>query len=462
MNHDTASERRRGRRLRAFGVMTAVSAVAALGACDADNLITLPDPDLITIETIRDTANLGSLLAGATFEFQRAVAGPAGNNQTPGYIGISGLLTDEMWYSSTFGTMQDIDERDHRDTNGSVDAVYTWLHRARNLTNEVAKRFADSDRANTEEHAALVNMRAFTFLYFAEGWCSGVPISAAPLGEALEFGAQETTDELFQRAIASFDEALSIAQSAGSSQEMNVALVGKARAQLGLGDIGGAASTVASVPPDFVDEVTYSEVSTSPNNGLWWNINIESRSSIASGDGENGIEFFAFDNADPPTAAQTDPRAPIGDVGIGLGTEVPLIEQGKYTSRGADVVVASGLEARLIQAEAMLDGGQSDSYLTVINPLRASVELDPLSDPGTPDARVLQLFEERAFWLWLTGHRLGDLRRLVRHYGFDQAEVFPTGPTIFETLRGDDVNFIIPEEERNNPEFTGACLSREA
>ena len=27
------------------------------------------------------------------------------------------------------------------------------------------------------------------------------------------------------------------------------------------------------------------------------------------------------------------------------------------------------------------------------------------------------LFRERAFWMYLTGHRLGDMRRLIRQYG---------------------------------------------
>ena len=35
-------------------------------------------------------------------------------------------------------------------------------------------------------------------------------------------------------------------------------------------------------------------------------------------------------------------------------------------------------------------------------------------DPGTPDGEQKLLFHERAFWLYLTGHRLGDMRRLMR------------------------------------------------
>jgi hypothetical protein len=54
--------------------------------------------------------------------------------------------------------------------------------------------------------------------------------------------------------------------------------------------------------------------------------------------------------------------------------------------------------------------------------------LAALPDPGTDSGRVSLMFRERAFWLFGTGTRLGDLRRLIRQYGRDQSTVFPTGP----------------------------------
>jgi hypothetical protein len=74
------------------------------------------------------------------------------------------------------------------------------------------------------------------------------------------------------------------------------------------------------------------------------------------------------------------------------------------------------------------------------------------------------LFEERAYWLWLTGHRLGDLRRLIRQYGRTANQVFPVGavpPGVAANTYGSDVNFIIPADERNNPLFRG-CINRDA
>ena len=82
-------------------------------------------------------------------------------------------------------------------------------------------------------------------------------------------------------------------------------------------------------------------------------------------------------------------------------------------------------------------------------------------DPGTADARVDLLFYERAFTFWGEGHRQSDLRRLVRQYGRSANSVFPTGDYFKGGIFGNDVDWVIPQEEENNPNFT-QCLNRGA
>jgi len=87
--------------------------------------------------------------------------------------------------------------------------------------------------------------------------------------------------------------------------------------------------------------------------------------------------------------------------------------------------------------------------------------LTPLTDPGaTPDtaARTNLTFRERAFWMYATGHRLGDLRRLVRQYGRGKETVFPTGTFFKGGVYGTDVTLPVPTDEQNNPSYTpGSC-----
>ena len=68
-------------------------------------------------------------------------------------------------------------------------------------------------------------------------------------------------------------------------------------------------------------------------------------------------------------------------------------------------------------------------------------------------------FSERAFWMWSTGHRVGDLRRLVRQYGRSMDATFPTGTYFKGGTYGVDSNMPLPLEEMNNPNSNG-CLDR--
>jgi hypothetical protein len=258
-----------------------------------------------------------------------------------------------------------------------------------------------------------------------------------------------------------FTTAQTIATAAGDAAELNAAKVGMGRALLDAGDFAGAAAAVAGVPDNFVYNIDYSESSTGQNNGIWQHVDAERRSSVASGEGVNGLVFF---KRGPVGTNTTDVRVSVDSAGRGIGTTVPQYAQHKYNTRGAAIPLATGVEARLIEAEAALNKGASASYLTTLNALRTAAGIaTPLVDPGTAAGRVDQFFSERAKWLWLTGHRLSDLRRLVRQYGRTQDVVFPTGQTIFGAPYGSEVNLPIPFQERNNPNATsGACLDRNA
>jgi hypothetical protein len=88
--------------------------------------------------------------------------------------------------------------------------------------------------------------------------------------------------------------------------------------------------------------------------------------------------------------------------------------------------------------------------------------LAPLTDPGTAAGRVDLLFRERAFWLYLTAHRQGDLRRLVRVYLRAQSAVYPVGPYAGGSGSfGAEIVAPVPSlEQDRNPMYVG-CLQRD-
>jgi len=163
-----------------------------------------------------------------------------------------------------------------------------------------------------------------------------------------------------------------------------------------------------------------------------------------------------------PYRSAEDPRVPYFDEeSPGLDNTTPQFTLLKYPEASASVVLADGIEARLIEAEALLQATDLDGMTTILSDLRAGQDLDPLAQPGTQDDAEDLLFSERAFWMFATGHRLGDMRRLIRQYGRSAEDVFPGGSYIKGGSYGDDVNLPMPQEEGNNPNFNG-CLDREA
>jgi starch-binding outer membrane protein, SusD/RagB family len=161
-----------------------------------------------------------------------------------------------------------------------------------------------------------------------------------------------------------------------------------------------------------------------------------------------------------PFASEGDPRIRPEDTGgAGFDGETPFIVSLKYDEATTPTVLANGIEARLIEAEGALRAGQGAAMLATLNALRGNIGLDPLADPGTQAAREDVLFKERAYWLYLTGHRLGDLRRQVRQYARPVASVYPSGAYFKGSTYGTDVVFPVSADERNNPKFQG-CIDR--
>jgi hypothetical protein len=77
----------------------------------------------------------------------------------------------------------------------------------------------------------------------------------------------------------------------------------------------------------------------------------------------------------------------------------------------------------------------------------------------TASQALQTLFKERAYTLWLTSHRLGDMRRLIRQYDMSQSNVFPSGEYVFGGQYGSDVNMPIPVDPVYNTEGF-ACFDR--
>ena len=422
------------------GRVLAVAILAAASGCSLDDMLSVEDPDVATPGSLTGVDALPVLLAGAFGDFQLAFSGD-NLGVTEGLINLGGLLADEFASAESFPTRVPIDRREISNVNASLNTVYSYAHRARAAAELSAARHQQF-APNTAGHATSLALAGYSYILLGENFCSGVPVSTLTDAGGAEFGPPLTTEQLFTEAIERFDAA--IAASEDDSPQLYLATVGKARALLNLDRAADAAAVAAGVPNDFVFEIEHSDNTARQENGVFAYVNIQERWTVANAEGGTGLPYRTA--ADARVAFELDP-----DNGVGFDGVTPMFLQLKYPDRDADVVLASGREARLIEAEAQLESGNTTAWLGTLNTLRTAAGLGQVSDPGTAAARVDLTFRERAFWLWLTAHRLGDLRRLVRQYSRQAESVFPTGAYSQGGTYGDDVSLPIPFEELNNP-----------
>jgi hypothetical protein len=434
----------------------ALGALAVAAACAPADLV---DP---TYASPPETATRAGALAaykGALAQF-RDVFGHE-------YVATSGALVDELLDGRSLGApgifgVPTVDGRvmpEYTDPSletelgaGDYRATYSGLQHVRGQASEalgMLREFAQHDSPALQGH--LYALRGYAELMLAEFFCSGIPLSTLDYGGGYTLQPGSSTADVMRHAEALFDTALTLSED--SVRFMNLARIGRGRALLGLGDVAAAAAAVAEVPDGYRYEVSFSGASGGNHvnfayGPLW-------AYSVSDGEGGNGLPF----------RTSGDPRTPVTEFGPNTYGAMRYYPANLSMAGDGPIVLADWVEARLIEAEAALQADAPSIWLDKLNHLRQTAIVPALpdtTDPG-PDGRVDLLFRERGFWLFLTGHRQGDLRRLIRQYGRNAEQVYPTGPyPAGGAFYGHDVTAPIPAEERaTNSRFTG-CAGRAA
>lgn len=386
------------------------------------------------------------LVLNALNDFEGAYRGGGVGSQGDGQVVLSGLLSDELLNAETFAGRIAIDRRASLADDGTLRTAFRQLQQARASANYAISRVPASVGSWSPLFDVLM-LGGFADLLAAENWCSGVPTSNLDLSGAMVWGAQQTTQQLLDAAIAKFDQAIN---SALFSPNFAAVRIGKARALLDRNDFAAAAAEAAMVP----DFNLFAGAAASPpelNNGVYLLTNVVHRFSVSDAEGTNGLPF----------RSSGDPRVAFSAAGLGFDFSTPFFAQQRYPSIDAPIPVATSMEARLIAAEAQLRTGNLAEMTATLNTVRVAAGAPPLTIPTSAAQARDILFQERAYNLWLTSHRLGDLRRLIRQYDLKEYEVFPTGSYHKGGVYGTDVSLPIPVDAQFNP--TGmACLSNGA
>jgi hypothetical protein len=254
---------------------------------------------------------------------------------------------------------------------------------------------------------------------------------------AINIGPELTPAELFAEARARFDKAVAAATAAGDAETLNLALLGRARVLLDLGDPAAAAADAAQVPEDFVVEVSTDAPDLRRQNQVYVH-----------------TLQFAFSTVDPSFRDVTfggvpDPRVAVTNTGVSGTTGAEIWAADKDAAIDAPVVVAKWSEAQLIVAEADVAAGNLSGAADIINALHTRAGIPAYDATGATAADVLaQVIEERRRELFLEGHRLGDVRRYGVPLDPAPGTPYPDGGGAY----GDQSCFPLPDVERiNNP-----------
>ena len=472
-------------RLLALGAAMAI-VLGAVAACNSDSLLKADDPDLISPADIDNPDGAAGMRLGALSRLRDATGGGGGSGESPWLY--SGLLADEYTSSSTFAQNDETDKRTIQTSNSIVTGHFRDYFRARTAAMQATLLLRKWLPSNKADIAEMFFVKGFAEMSLAQDFCNGIPLSSIVSSDiakdSIVYGEPLPVSQVFAQAAASFDSALAIAGSttgAAATRVATAAHIGKARALLAnartLAEYQAAAAEVAGIATGFGYAVTF--VVGTGDNAVWTFTTSNNRYAI--GDSVEGNARNLLVKNAIPFLSTHDPRLPANYVTRTSGTRVDTTKgqdgltyarvQSRY-ARSDSMLIVSGIDARLIEAEAQLAAGNTTAYLATMNALRTGptrvsnginiTGMAALADPGTADGRIDQLFRERAFWTFGRGERLNDLRRLVRNYGRTPDNVFPNGPFHKGGSYGADMNFPIPQVELNNPNVHASCLDRNA
>jgi starch-binding outer membrane protein, SusD/RagB family len=453
-------------RLRRMAVIVSLAAAAVLpmASCSPTEFLEVTDPDIIPPEETQSAVGAQGVRVGALARLNTATSGfPSGGSES--LLLLGGLFADEWINGDSFIARQEVDQRVITPENTFLTTANRWLHRARLSAEQAVDLLTEFDPAAPAWQVAEMHfVQAYVANILAEHYCDGIVFST--LVDGIEqYGSPISYMAAFERALGHADDglALTLGTTADDLRVRRALQLIRGRILLNLDRVDEAAAAVATVPTNYRYTMRHSE--TTNINAFWQFNNNSRRYSVSNSEGTNGLNF----------ATAGDPRVPVcvgNDAAcraIGVTTRrrddqvEPVHVQMIWRTRTDSVAIVNGIEARLIEAEAQLAAGNPDSARAILNAARTTVTgLAPLVDAGTDDARVDQLFRERAFWLFGRGHRVGDLRRLIRQYGRPENTVFPVGQWHKGGNYGTDVNVPNPQAELNNPNVTQACMTRDA
>ncbi len=417
-----------------YSTILVLGFLAAAAGCDLfNNALEVQNPSNIPASGLETPGNAQLLVNGAVADFECAAGA---------YVVMGGLITDELRDATQTADRFPYDRRTmaSSDRRYAVNTciglgVYTPLQTARFSALNVLSLLQSWTDAQVPGRESLIATaqayEGYSLVLRGEGFCTMV-VSTLDANRERVYGGEISRDSVLKLAVAAFGDAITTAQAAGPADIVNMALVGRARAHIDLGQPALAAADAQQVAPGYVKYATASDINSRRYNRVW----------------QENSATSTLTSLGAPYINMTDPRVPLSFRGDSSVTKVPLYQQLKYPQSSSPIRLAARDEARLIIAEADLAAGDLVGADSIISNFRARGGQGVFTSTD-PDTVKAALYDQRSREFFLEGQHLGDMIRFSVALNPPAGVAYPGGGTY-----GTQVCLPLPDvEKQNNPNF---------
>jgi hypothetical protein len=417
-----------------------VAGSLALAGCAFQDILGVHVPGRVQEGALNDPSLAPTLTASVVSDLECAwnnyVAGSAMIGDE--FIQASGNLNQRNWGSRRITADEPtMAQGSCRTAYG----LYTPLQTARFQAEDIFKRldaFPDAKvPTKTSMKATVRAYGAFALVALGEGFCR----------MALDGGPLMTPADVLAVAETKFTDAITLATTASNTDIKNMALEGRARVRLDLGNFAGALADARLVPVGYLKLATRDASDTRRYDALCENITCPQGRNATIAPNYRSITWQGV--PDPRVAVTTTGQLAFDNA------QVFYYPVKQHNARTYGLLLASYREARLIIAEASARTGDLVTAHQMINAMHTDAGIPPYDLAGTDsqDAVIAQVIEERRRELFTEGGaRLNDHLRFrgtkwnIPFKG-EPGSIFPTGVDATGLPYGTTTCFPLPTVE---------------
>lgn len=368
----------------------ALAGTTVLAGCDFS--VTNPGP--VNDEFLDNPAAFSSIVNGVTRQLSGAL----------NWIAVDVAVRTRELHATQANEYVGVYVESHLGTvNPDFDAGWTQASDARWIGDNAIERMTEVMGGSASSSATLARAYLWTgyaYRLMGEYFCE----------VTMDSGPAMPSSDFLETAVQRFTSAIEVGTAAGAADIAMAARAARAAVYVDLGNWDAAVADARMVPTDFEWQVPYYRGGDwRYYNSVYWYSADEPYRSLTVWN--TPYESYYMETGDPRTPWMAHPEEEFGTGSLQPWGPVLWYTQEKYDNEEANIDLSDGSEMRLIEAEAMLRGGDVAGAMAQINALRTAAGVAARPTAISLDQAWTYLKRERGIVLWLEGRRLADLKR---------------------------------------------------